>query len=69
MVRPEAVLEIGTFTGYATLCLYRGLRENGVLDTIEIDDELTDIYTRHSVSPEQTGYIPISRTRRYLSRN
>lgn len=45
MVRPEAVLEIGTFTGYATLCLYRGLRENGVLDTIEIDDELTDIYT------------------------
>ena len=25
MVRPEAVLEIGTFTGYATLCLYRGL--------------------------------------------
>ncbi len=46
MVKPEAVLEIGTFTGYATLCLYRGLREDGVLDTIEIDDELTDIYTR-----------------------
>ena len=46
MVKPENVLEIGTFTGYATLCLYRGLREDGVLDTIEIDDELTDIYTR-----------------------
>lgn len=44
MLRPEAILEIGTFTGYATLCLYRGLRENGVLDTIEIDDEMTDIY-------------------------
>lgn len=44
MVRPEAVLEIGTFTGYATLCLYRGLQENGILDTVEKDDELSDIF-------------------------
>lgn len=46
MIRPETVLEIGTFTGYATLCLARGLREGGRIDTIEKDDELTDIYTR-----------------------
>lgn len=46
MVKPQSVLEIGTFTGYATLCLYRGLRKNGILDTIEIDDEMTDIYLR-----------------------
>ena len=34
MLRPRAVLEIGTFTGYATLCLARGLQENGIVDTI-----------------------------------
>ena len=27
MVKPEAILEIGTFTGYSTLCLYRGLKD------------------------------------------
>ena len=46
MVRPDAVLEIGTFTGYATLCLARGLRPGGRVDTIEKDDEMTDIFTR-----------------------
>lgn len=46
MVKPKAVLEIGTFTGYATLCLARGLRSEGRVDTIEKDDEMTDIFTR-----------------------
>ena len=46
MVRPSAVLEIGTFTGYATLCLSVGLQAGGRIDTIEKDDEMTDIYTR-----------------------
>lgn len=46
MVKPRAVLEIGTFTGYATLCLARGLRADGRVDTIEKDDEMTDIFTR-----------------------
>ncbi len=46
MVKPKAVLEIGTFTGYATLCLARGLRTGGRVDTVEKDDEMTDIYTR-----------------------
>lgn len=40
MIKPESVLEIGTFTGYATLCMAEGLPENGHIDTIEIDDEL-----------------------------
>ena len=38
MVSPKNILEIGTFTGYATLCLSRGLQLGGVIDTIEIDD-------------------------------
>ncbi len=42
MIRPQHVLEVGTFTGYATLCMAEGLPESGVIDTVEIDDELED---------------------------
>jgi caffeoyl-CoA O-methyltransferase len=41
MIRPEAILEIGTFTGYSAICLSKGLRPGGKLITIEINDELT----------------------------
>ena len=41
MLRPENILEIGTFTGYSAICLSKGLRENGKLITIEINDELS----------------------------
>jgi len=40
MISPKFILEIGTFTGYSAICLAKGLRENGKLITIEIDDEL-----------------------------
>lgn len=40
MLRPRRVLEIGTFTGYAALCLAEGLAEDGLLHTIEVNDEL-----------------------------
>ena len=40
MVRPERILEIGTFTGYSALCLAEGLVEGGRLHTIEVNDEL-----------------------------
>lgn len=43
MVSPERILEIGTFTGYATLCLAEGLRENGRIHTIDINLELEDM--------------------------
>lgn len=42
MIAPRRVLEIGTFTGYATLCLAEGMPEDGELHTLEIDDELED---------------------------
>lgn len=42
MIAPRRVLEIGTFTGYATLCLAEGMPEGGELHTLEIDDELED---------------------------
>jgi len=40
--RPQRMLEIGTYTGYATLCLAEGLPEGGEIHTIEIDDEMED---------------------------
>jgi predicted O-methyltransferase YrrM len=48
MAKPKNILEIGTFTGYATLCLAEHLPENGVLHTIEIDDELEEIITKYT---------------------
>ena len=39
LIRPRRILEIGTFCGYATLCLAEGLAPDGVLHTIEIDPE------------------------------
>lgn len=42
MLSPMHVLEIGTYTGYATLCLAEGMPEGGRVDTIEINDEMED---------------------------
>ena len=42
MIRPKLVLEIGTYTGYATLCMAEGLPDGGCIHTVEIDDELED---------------------------
>ena len=40
MIRPQTVLEIGTFTGYSALSMAAGLTDGAVLHTIEVDDEL-----------------------------
>ncbi len=42
MLSPKRILEIGTYTGYATLCMAEALPEDGIIDTIEINDELED---------------------------
>ena len=42
MIRPETILEIGTFTGYSAICLAKGLQPGGKLYTIEINDELCE---------------------------
>ena len=41
MLSPKNILEIGTFTGYATLCLAEGLAENGEITTLDINEELS----------------------------
>ena len=40
MIKPTRVLEIGTYTGYSSICLAEGLKENGTLITIDINEEL-----------------------------
>jgi len=45
MIRPQNILEIGTFSGYSAISLAEGLEENGKLYTFEINDEMED-FTR-----------------------
>ncbi len=45
MMRPRRVLEIGTYTGYSALCLAEGLAEDGLLITIDANEEL-ESFTR-----------------------
>lgn len=40
MTVPKRILEVGTFTGYATLCLAEGLPPEGVLDTMDCNEEI-----------------------------
>lgn len=55
MVRPQRVLEIGTFTGYSALCMAEGLEEGATLHTYEIDDELED-FTRPWIEGSPHGH-------------
>ena len=43
MLQPHRILELGTFTGYSSICLASGLPEGGRLDALEINDELEDL--------------------------
>ena len=45
MMRPENILEIGTYTGYSALCLAEGLTEKGKIITIDVNEELEE-FTR-----------------------
>lgn len=47
MLKPRRVLEIGTYTGYSALCLAEGLTEDGILHTIDINEELEEMHQRY----------------------
>lgn len=42
LLQPKKILEVGTFTGYATLCLAEGLDSDGQIDTLDKNEELVD---------------------------
>jgi caffeoyl-CoA O-methyltransferase len=43
ILKPDLILEIGTFTGYSAICLAKGLNKGGKLHTIEENDEVAEI--------------------------
>jgi predicted O-methyltransferase YrrM len=47
LIQPQYILEVGTYTGYATLSLAEGLPENGMIYTIEKDPELEPIIRKY----------------------
>jgi len=54
LIRPKTILELGTFTGYSALCLAEGLDKNGVLHTIDINEELVD-FQKHYFDKSDYG--------------
>ena len=57
IIHPKTILEIGTYTGYAALCLAEGLQENGTLDTIDINEELEEIQQKYFDLSEYSNQI------------
>jgi len=47
LIQPQTVLEIGTFTGYATICMAEGLAPKGHIYTIEVNPELNHISDKY----------------------
>ena len=47
MVSPSQILEVGTFTGYSSICLAGGLKEGGMVHTIDINEELLPMVQRY----------------------
>ena len=59
LIRPKIALEIGTFTGYASICIANGLPEKSVLHTIEVNEELSYISHKYfQQSPVGHQIIP-----------
>ena len=53
IIKPKNVLEIGTYSGYATLCIAEGLATNGIIHTIDKNEELLEIQNKYF---EKSGY-------------
>lgn len=47
LIQPKRILEIGTYTGYATLCLAEGVPDDAEIHTLEVNDELEDFIMKH----------------------
>ena len=47
MIKPQNILEIGTYTGYSALCMVDGLQPGGKLTTIDVNEELQEIITKY----------------------
>jgi len=59
MIQPHNILELGTFTGYSALCMAESLPENGILHTIECDDELEDFIKQNFSASDYNDKIKL----------
>ncbi len=57
LMQPKRILEIGTFTGYSALCMAEGLAEDGILTTIEANDELAVLIEKYVEKGDFVGKI------------
>ncbi len=57
LLKPKRVLEIGTYTGYSTICMAEGMPEDGVLHTIDVNEELEDFAKNYFVESGQNSKI------------
>lgn len=57
ILQPSNILEIGTFTGYAALCMAEGLAENGKLTTLDINEDLAYIPRKYFAESEFSNKI------------
>ena len=57
MLMPTNIIEIGTYTGYSALCLAEGLKEAGMIHTIDIDEEYTSVADRYFKSSDYSEKI------------
>ena len=47
MINPKNIIEVGTYTGYSALCMAEGLKNEGILHTLDINEEYTSIAKRY----------------------
>ncbi len=59
LIQPKRILEIGTFTAYATLCLAEGLAENGIIHTLEINPEFEAFITENINASKYSNSIQL----------
>ncbi|MCW5907563.1 MAG: O-methyltransferase [Chitinophagales bacterium] len=59
MIKPQRILEIGTYTGYSAICLAKGLPENGLLYTIDINEELTPMVERYIAKAQLSDKVKL----------
>ena len=57
MISPKNILEIGTFTGYAALCLAEGLQKDGKLTTLDVNEDLAYLPQKYFAQSEFASQI------------
>lgn len=57
MLKPQNILEIGTFTGYATLCLTEGLSEDGNITTLDVNEDLAYLPKKYFAESKYSNQI------------